>query len=72
MTERKAFDLGAVAGLFFAVAAFAGNWLITPLSHPDASAARRAGVIAQGLISLGIAIFLYVRRRPQSSSTLAT
>ncbi len=71
MTERKTFDLGAVAGFFFAVAGFSGNWLITPMSHPDASAARRGAVIAQGLISLGIALFLYMRRRPGSSSALA-
>jgi hypothetical protein len=71
MTERKAFDLGAVAGFFLAVAGASGNWLITPMSHPDASAVRRAAVIAQGLISLGIALFLYMRRRPRSSSELA-
>jgi hypothetical protein len=63
MTERKAFDLGAVAGLFIAVAGFSGNWLISPMSHPDASGVRRAAVVAQGLISLGIALFLYMRRR---------
>ena len=62
MTERKAFDLGAVAGFFLAVAGSSGNWLIS--SHPDASAVRRAAVIAQGLISLGIVLFLYMRRRP--------
>jgi hypothetical protein len=71
MTERKAFDLGAVAGFFLAVAGFSGNWLISPVNHPDASPVRRAAVIAQGLISLGIALYLYIRRPPRSSSELA-
>lgn len=71
MTEKRAFDFGAIAGFFIAVAGFSGNWLITPMSHPDASGVRRAAVIAQGLISLGIALFLYMRRRPRPSSASA-
>jgi hypothetical protein len=50
MTERKAFDLGAVAGFFIAVAGFSGNCLVTPMSHLDATPARRAAIIAQGLL----------------------
>ena len=71
MSEQKTFDLGAVAGFFIALAGFSGNWLITPMSHPDASALRRAAVLAQGLISLGIALFLFMGRRPRSSSSPA-
>jgi uncharacterized membrane protein len=71
MREQKAFDLGAAAGFFLALAGFSGNWLITPMSHPDASALQRAGVIAQGLICLGIALFLFVRRRQRVSSSPA-
>jgi hypothetical protein len=68
MSEQKAFDLGAAAGLFLALAGFSGNWLITPMRHPDASSLQRVGVIAQGLVCLGIALFLFVRRRPRLSS----
>ena len=69
MGEQKAFDRGATAGFFLALAAFSGNWLIS--NHPDASPLRRALVIAQGLICLGIALFLYRARRPQASSSPA-
>jgi len=68
MSEQRAFDLGATAGLFLALAGFSGNWLITPMRHPDASSLQRAGVIAQGLVCLGISLFLFVRRRPRISS----
>jgi hypothetical protein len=66
MEEQKAFDRGAAAGFFLAIAGFSGNWLIS--NHPDASPLRRALVIAQGLICLGIAVYLYRARRPRASS----
>jgi hypothetical protein len=69
MGEQKAFDLGAAAGFFLAIAGFSGNWLIS--SHPDASPLRHALVIAQGLICLGIALFLFRARRPRISSSPA-
>jgi hypothetical protein len=66
MEEQKAFDRGATAGFFLAIAGFSGNWLIS--NHPDASPLRRALVIAQGLICLGIAVYLYRARRSRASS----
>jgi len=71
MGEQKAFDLGAAAGFFLALAGFSGNWLISPMSHPDAGPLRRALVIAQGLICLGIALFLFRARRPRASTSPA-
>ena len=71
MREQKAFDLGVLAGFLFAVAAFSVNWLITPMSHPSASSLQRAGVIAQALLSLGIALFLVLRRRTPRPSPSA-
>ena len=46
-----------------AVAAQGGNWLITPMSHPDASDLRKYGVIAQVLICLGGSLWLMWRQR---------
>jgi hypothetical protein len=68
MKERRAFDLGMLAGFFFSLAAYAGNWLITPMSHPNASAFRHNAVVLQALVSLGIALFLILRRRPRPSA----
>ena len=66
MGEQKAFDLGATAGFFLAIAGFSGNWLIT--THPDETPLRHTLVIAQGLICLAIAVFLFRTRRPRISS----
>jgi hypothetical protein len=69
MAEQKAFDLGVLAGLLFAISAFSVNWLITPASHPDATQLRQIGVIAQALVAFGAGVFLVLRRRPRSSSS---
>jgi hypothetical protein len=69
MGAQKAFDLGATAGFFLALAASSGNWLIS--SHSEASPLRHTLVIAQGLICLGIALFLFRARRPRVSSSPA-
>jgi hypothetical protein len=71
MREQKAFDNGMMAGFFFSFAAFAGNWLITPMSHPDASSLRTAAVLGQALLCLGIGLYLVLRRRPKSSPSTA-
>lgn len=68
MKERRAFDLGVLAGVFLSVAGYSGNWLLTPMRHPDASAFQRRAVVIQGLVSLAIALFLILRRRPRPSS----
>jgi hypothetical protein len=71
MREQKAFDVGATAGFFLALAAWAGNWLITPMSHPDATPLRRTLVIAQAVVCLAVALFLFLTKRPRASSSPA-
>ncbi len=69
MDPRKSFNTGVVAGLLFAIAAQAGNWLITPMSHPNASDARWAGVVAQGTICMSTALWLVWRQRRRLHQT---
>ncbi len=64
----KSFNSGMLAGLLFALAAQAGNWLITPMSHPAASNARWAGVVAQGLLCLSLALWIVWRQRQRRAS----
>ena len=63
MSNAKADQSLWTIGLLLFVAAQAGNWLITPMRHPDASDLRVAAVVAQGVLALGGAIWLIVRRR---------
>ncbi|MHB1095293.1 MAG: hypothetical protein ACYC3F_03895 [Gemmatimonadaceae bacterium] len=63
MASDKSFNSGMLAGVLFALAAQAGNWLITPMSHPDASNARWVGVVAQGVICISVAMWLFWRQR---------
>jgi len=57
-----------LAGLLFALAAQSANWLVTPMSHPDASNARRAGVVVQGVVCLSVALWLLWRQRQRRAS----
>lgn len=63
MTNTKSFDSGMLAGILFAVAAQAGNWLITPGTHPDAGTLRKALVVAQALVCVGAALYIIGTRR---------
>jgi hypothetical protein len=63
MTGNKVFASGATAGFLLAVAAQGGNWLISPMSHPDASDLRKYGVIAQVLLCLGGSLWLMWRQK---------
>jgi hypothetical protein len=58
-----------LAGVLLALAAQAGNWLITPMRHPDASNARWAGVVAQGVLCASVALWLVWRRRARRART---
>ena len=52
---------GALSGMLIMVAAFGGNWLITPMAHPDAGRLRTYGVIAQVLACTAAAIWSWTR-----------
>ncbi|MHB1313565.1 MAG: hypothetical protein ACYC3L_16225 [Gemmatimonadaceae bacterium] len=69
MDSKKSFTDGMIAGALFIFAAQAGYWLITPMSHPAASDARWAAVVAQGVICASIALGLVLRQRKQQAST---
>lgn len=71
MNSQKAFNTGMLAGILLAVAGQAGNWLITPMSHPDASDARWAGVVAQGVLCGSVALWLVLRQRGRQAGTRA-
>ena len=41
------------------LAAMGGNWLITPMAHPDASSMLRVGVVAQVVVGLAVAVWCW-------------
>ncbi|MNC85347.1 hypothetical protein D3C83_09390 [compost metagenome] len=63
MSEQKRFDMGLFAGMLLTLAASSGNWLITPQSHPDASALRVGMTIAQAVLCAGAAALIIARFR---------
>lgn len=52
---------GYVSGMLTMLAAWGGNWLITPAAHPDASSVRVAGVVAQVVVCAVLAIWFWRR-----------
>jgi hypothetical protein len=69
MDSRKSFNTGMLAGALFILAAQSGNWLITPMSHPDASDARWAAVVAQGVICASVALWLVLQQQKRRAGT---
>lgn len=68
MTDpRRVFDNGMLAGMALMLGGISVNWLITPMSHPDASTARTIGIAVQAVVSFGLALWLILRRRPRAS-----
>ena len=65
MSNHSGFDRGVLAGLLIAVGGSAVNWMITPMSHPDASNLRTAGIDIQAVLGLGIGIWLIARDRSE-------
>ena len=63
MNDTKVFRYGWFAGFLMAIAAQGGNWLISPMAHPDASPLRRYGVIAQVVVCLGFSLWFTLRKR---------
>lgn len=63
MSDSSEFERGVFAGILAALGANAVNWLITPMSHPDASTQRTVAVAIQAVLGLGIGIWLIARER---------
>jgi hypothetical protein len=63
MNNTNSFDWGMVAGMLVLTAANAGNWLITPMKHPDAGPIQRSLAIAQAVICFVAAIWIIRRHR---------
>ena len=63
MSNSSEFERGVFAGIIIAFGASAVNWLITPMSHPDASTLRTVGVAVQAILGLGIGVWLIARER---------
>lgn len=72
MDSQKSFNTGMLAGALFIVAAQTVHWLITPMSHPDASDARWVGVVAQGVLCAAVALWLVLRQRKRQASAGTT
>ena len=56
------FGRGALFGFLVTMAADGVHWLITPMAHPEASTARFYAVVAQIVVCIAVAAWLYVRR----------
>lgn len=65
MIERGA-QLGAVGAFGLMLLGSAGNWFITPMSHPDAGPVRTGLVVLQALVGLAMAGWAYRRIRIES------
>ena len=58
--SKRDFGRGTVAGMLVILAADGVNWLITPMSHPEAGSAHQIAVIAQVVVCLAAAAWLYL------------
>ncbi len=72
MSNLSGFERGVFAGILIAVGASAGNWLITPMSHPDASTLRTIDVAVQAVLALGVGVWLILRERSHRTKGTAT
>lgn len=62
-SSDQQFGRGAVFAFLLTMAADGIHWLITPMSHPDASDARTYAVVAQIIVCGAIAAWVYATRR---------
>jgi hypothetical protein len=68
MTDRKRSD-GLLALLLIFLAGKGGNWLITPMRHPDATRFEYAMTWAQVVVCLAVALWLIGKARSAASAT---
>ena len=67
MIRRGAF-LGSVFTVGLVLAAAGGNWLITPMRHPDAGPVRTALVVLQIVVGVGLAVWANRRIRIEAEA----
>ena len=63
MTQNERSSRVAVGGIWAMVGGQAGHWLLTPLSHPQATELRTALVVVQAILGFGAALWFAVRPR---------
>ena len=71
MPSQRAFDMGLLAGVLLILGGNAGNWLITPMSHPTASSFQHTWEIGQFIACTGAAIWLIIKMRPRKGTAPA-
>jgi len=71
MPDQNRFYSGMLAGMLLMMAASGGNWFITPMSHPNATALQRNWVIGQIVIGPAGAAWLIIRGRAGKSAAPA-
>jgi len=54
-----------LAGMLLMVAASGIHWFIAPMSHPNATALQRNGVIGLIVVGAAAAVWLIIRGRPR-------
>jgi len=67
MSDQNRFYSGMLAGMLLMVAASGIHWFIM-VSHPNATALQRNGVIGQIVVGAAGAVWLIIRGRPRKSA----
>jgi hypothetical protein len=65
LTNRGAFERGALAGIFVSLGAIGVYWFISPGSQ-TASSLRVLAVAVQAFLGFGVALMLWLRERRRS------
>lgn len=68
MADRKRSD-NLLGGLLLLIAGKGGNWLITPMRHPEATTLDYVLTWAQVILCLAAGIWLLWKARSQPSAT---
>lgn len=71
MPSQRPFDMGLLAGVLLSLGGNAGNWLITPMSHPTASSFQHAWEIGQFIGCTVAALWLIMKMRPRKDAAPA-
>ena len=69
MKTTPSFNRGVTAGALLIIGADAVHWFIDPISY-GATTARTTAVSLQAVVCLGIAVWLTIRERRRTASTM--